>query len=97
VTLRPAAYEPQREAPEMERNNARMFMAARDASLKSEETTMGIVTPRPAMRKREARTIVDRLRSYDKLVAKYVDQGMLEKEARAKAFEEVKKCNKSHA
>ena len=50
---------------------------------------MGIINPRPAMRRREERNIQQKLKQHTELMDKYVAEGMTPEDASRKAFNEV--------
>ena len=50
---------------------------------------MGIIIPRPQMRSKENRTIIDRLARHNQLTVKYEAEGLNRKAASAKAYAEI--------
>lgn len=56
---------------------------------------MGIIRPRPAIRKREIRTIEARLAEHARLMAQYEAQGMDRTAASARAYADIKNAEKT--
>ena len=51
---------------------------------------MGLIKPRPPMRKAGAKRIADALKKHAALMKKYLEQGMSREEASRKAYEEMR-------